>query len=122
MLTAKLNGLTVRHTHSEGPVGNLICSPATRRGGLRRTLRSNRRYCARIDDPGRGDAADCRLSFNVAWTRNACDGWQRETGTPLQLITPNLPDATDYEAERKRTQDCETHRCGHRYVLQPRLL
>jgi hypothetical protein len=44
------------------------------------------------------------LGFDVAWTRNAC--WQGETGPSLQLIGPNLPDATDYEAERKRSEDC----------------
>ena len=57
------------------------------------------------------------LCLDVAWTRNACDGRHRETGTPLQLITPDLPDATDCEAEPKRSQDRETHYycCGHRY-------
>jgi hypothetical protein len=57
-----------------------------------------------------------------AWTRNACDGWQGETGPSLQLIGPNLPDATDYEAERKCSEDCETHYHGDHWIpLQGKL-
>jgi hypothetical protein len=40
--------------------------------------------------------------------RNARDGWHREISA-VQLITPNLPDAPNYEAERERGQDFERH-------------
>jgi hypothetical protein len=47
-----------------------------------------------------GDGA-CSLSFNVCRLGNTRDGGYGEASAPLQLITPNLPDATDYKAERE---------------------
>jgi hypothetical protein len=40
--------------------------------------------------------------------RNARDGWHFEIPA-VQLVTPNLPDAANYEAERERGQDFESH-------------
>jgi hypothetical protein len=40
--------------------------------------------------------------------RNARDGWHLEIPA-IQLITPKLPDAANYEAERERSQDFESH-------------
>jgi hypothetical protein len=40
--------------------------------------------------------------------RNARYGWHLEIPT-IQLITPKLPDAANYEAERERGQDFESH-------------
>jgi hypothetical protein len=56
------------------------------------------------------------VSFSTPSERNARDGWQSETGAPLQLTKPNLPNATDYKAERERSQDCENdyRYSGHR--------
>jgi hypothetical protein len=47
-----------------------------------------------------------------AWkARNARDGWHLEIPA-VQLITPDLPDAANYEADRERGQDFESyHHC-----------
>jgi hypothetical protein len=71
-----------------------------------------------------GAARRCRCgrlpaSFSIPWARNARDGWWRETGAPLQLITPNLPDATTQEAEHKRSQNCENHYQRYRHRIHP---
>jgi hypothetical protein len=43
--------------------------------------------------------------------RNARDRWHFEIPT-VQLITPNLPDAANHEADRERGQDFESyHHC-----------
>jgi hypothetical protein len=40
--------------------------------------------------------------------RNTRYGWHLEIPA-IQLITPKLPDAANYEAERERGQDFESH-------------
>jgi len=51
--------------------------------------------------------------------RNARDGCWRETGAPLQLITPNLPIPTTREVEHKRSQDCQNHYQCYRHRIHP---
>jgi hypothetical protein len=53
----------------------------------------------------------CGRLSRVKWAlkaRNARDGWHLEIPA-VQFITPNLPDAANYEAERERGQDFERH-------------
>jgi hypothetical protein len=62
---------------------------------------------------GRGEAPSSTISPDayLEWAlkaRNARDGWHLEIPA-VQLITPNLPDAANYEAERERGQDFESH-------------
>ena len=49
----------------------------------------------------------------------ACDEWWCDTGASLQLITPNLPDATTEEAECKRGQNCQNHYERYRHRINP---
>ena len=52
-------------------------------------------------------AADANLALTGASkARNTRDALE---STAVQLITPNLPDAADYEAEDERGQDFEDH-------------
>jgi hypothetical protein len=52
------------------------------------------------------------LAARAAWkARNARDRWHLEIPA-VQLITPNLPDSPNNEAERERGQDFE-HRCRY---------
>jgi hypothetical protein len=52
-------------------------------------------------------AADANLALSGALkARNTRDALE---STAVQLITPNLPDAADYEAEDERGQDFEDH-------------
>jgi hypothetical protein len=52
-------------------------------------------------------AADANLALTGALkARNTRDALE---STAVQLITPNLPDAADYEAEDERGQDFEDH-------------
>ena len=53
----------------------------------------------------------CGRSPRAKWAlkvRNARHGWHLEIPA-VQLITPNLPDAANYETERERGQDFESH-------------
>ena len=49
----------------------------------------------------------------------ACDEWWCDTGASLQLITPNLPDATTEEAECKRGQNRQNHYERYRHRINP---
>ena len=52
-------------------------------------------------------AADAYLALSEALkARNTRDAVE---STAVQLITPNLPDAAEYEAEDERGQDFEDH-------------
>jgi hypothetical protein len=64
--------------------------------------------------------ADIRaFCLDVPWAGNARDRWHWETGAPLRLIGPDLPDATTYEAECERGQDRENYyHSAHRYLLE----
>ena len=56
-------------------------------------------------DDGCGRLPRAKWALKV---RNARNRWHLEIPA-IQLIAPNLPDAANYEAERERGQDFESH-------------
>lgn len=98
-----------------------------RNGARAPTCRSNAIDLRNRSDDRREAAerrvADAAICLKVPRARNARDGWHRETGAPQRLIGPDLPDATDYEAEAKHGQDYKAYyHYGHRHLLEARLL
>ena len=77
------------------------------------TLACRRRLSGLLDRAGRqrSQSAARRRLPRAKWAlkvRNARNRWHLEIPA-IQLIAPNLPDAANYEAERERGQDFESH-------------